>query len=995
MQCKINFLTRVNPKLGTEGIDYKILYKFGENEQFNNTYIVRSDSYYPNGLSISTIIIYKDNNILSKLELENEYFIWDNIKINQDIKYENGQKGVIVKLFGWSYEDIGEECQFLNKAGYLGVKISPPNEAILTYDIVEEDELNPWWYFLQPVSYKLESRLGNKRQLKDMINICQTNNIRIYSQAIINHMAGNGNDMYEIHKNGDCSRWGAKTGSAGSPYWTTKGRYENNPYTGNIPVIEFPSVPYFPSDFHCYLSFNNEYDIYQLNYHWINESADLNTWKDYVQQRIADFMTELLSIGISGISIVNSRHVSPDDYASIFEKLKKNLGVLEFPEDFIVILELSYENIKNIILSDDGEYSFGEPFTQKLKNKGLTDNDINKIKLGNEEPDSLPIYENSWKISQSRHVMSFENYNIQKVDFFNDFSYIITKDIDIHRNKTMDMLKRNDIEWKIKIIFSSYSLNESSGFPDGKSDCSKCNTKECQRYCTKSVTYSKAYDPLSKGYDAGNNSDNWKNGVYTRIHGDIKIINSMREWMKLNPLTEEELYKKEEKLDEYNCTENSPFIIIETGLCSMECSVTDFFNKICKIKNEDSQIAKDVLIKNIEKEIIDGSINELLMKVIMEEKNDLIVKTNNVLYQITSSYNQNNKKYSDISSIELGDCEEILKEKYNISNNDTLIILKVEYSQEGLLFPIIEYELFHPITKEKLNLDYCSDTKINLLIPVSIDEENLDKYNTSSDYYNNKCSPSTTQNSTDITLKDRAIEYINNNLSLCEINCEYSGYDSKYKKVKCNCQAKNKFEYIFKHYNFDQDKLMNNFKNIKDTLNLIVFHCYYVLFTKDGFTKNIGNFFILSILIIYFFLRNIFFVKGYDSFKIKIFKIMKLSNLARNMDNINNDKSINNTLNNDINNNENNDAKNLIENIKPKRKSKFKINNKRKVNMTEIGEMKDNKNIIIINNDEIGNRPEKGINIYCKKDDNNTCIDENFKNGCISLKEQANHKNTN
>ena len=144
MQCKINFLTRVNPKLGTEGIDYKILYKFGENEQFNNTYIVRSDSYYPNGLSISTIIIYKDNNILSKLELENEYFIWDNIKINQDIKYENGQKGVIVKLFGWSYEDIGEECQFLNKAGYLGVKISPPNEAILTYDIVEEDELNPW-----------------------------------------------------------------------------------------------------------------------------------------------------------------------------------------------------------------------------------------------------------------------------------------------------------------------------------------------------------------------------------------------------------------------------------------------------------------------------------------------------------------------------------------------------------------------------------------------------------------------------------------------------------------------------------------------------------------------------------------------------------------------------------------------------------------------------------------------------------------------------------
>ena len=124
-QCKINFITRVNPKLGTEGIDYKILYKFGKNEQFNNTYIVKKDSYYPNGLSISAEIIDKDNNQVAKLELENEYFIWDNIDINQDIKYENGQKGVIVELFGWPYEDIGKECKFLNKAGYLGVQMKP------------------------------------------------------------------------------------------------------------------------------------------------------------------------------------------------------------------------------------------------------------------------------------------------------------------------------------------------------------------------------------------------------------------------------------------------------------------------------------------------------------------------------------------------------------------------------------------------------------------------------------------------------------------------------------------------------------------------------------------------------------------------------------------------------------------------------------------------------------------------------------------------------
>ena len=108
------------------------------------------------------------------------------------------------------------------------------------------------------------------------------------------------------------------------------------------------------------------------------------------------------------------------------------------------------------------------------------------------------------------------------------------------------------------------------------------------------------------------------------------------------------------------------------------------------------------------------------------------------------------------------------------------------------------------------------------------------------------------------------------------------------------------------------------------------------------------------------------------------------------MNNINKDKSINNTNNNDINNNENNDTKILEKNIKQKRKSKFKINNKRKVNMTEIVEKKDNKNIII-SNDEIGIRSDKCINIYCKKDDNKTCIDKNFKNGCKTLKEKDNN----
>ena len=132
-------------------------------------------------------------------------------------------------------------------------------------------------------------------------------------------MVGNGNDMYQLHKSKDCFKWGQKTGSAGSPFWTTKGRDQNNQYTGNIPVFEFPAVPYFATDFHCYKQFESQEKTEELNNGWIGDLIDLNTEKDYVQQRIADFITDLLSIGISGISIINARHISPINYVFIFK----------------------------------------------------------------------------------------------------------------------------------------------------------------------------------------------------------------------------------------------------------------------------------------------------------------------------------------------------------------------------------------------------------------------------------------------------------------------------------------------------------------------------------------------------------------------------------------------------------------------------------------------------------------------------------------------------
>ena len=69
--------------------------------------------------------------------------------------------------------------------------------------------------------------------------------------------------------------------------------------------------------------------------------------------------------------------------------------------------------------------------------------------------------------------------------------------------------------------------------------------------------------------------------------------------------------------------------------------------------------------------------NNLISEVIYKQK-DYIVKNNDTIYQITSSFNQNINIYKNISSIKLGECENNIKEIYEISIQEPLNIFKIE-----------------------------------------------------------------------------------------------------------------------------------------------------------------------------------------------------------------------------------------------------------------------------------------------------------------------------
>ena len=50
------------------------------------------------------------------------------------------------------------------------------------------EPFRPWWERYQPVSYRLETRSGSETEFASMVRRCNSAGVRIYVDAVINHM---------------------------------------------------------------------------------------------------------------------------------------------------------------------------------------------------------------------------------------------------------------------------------------------------------------------------------------------------------------------------------------------------------------------------------------------------------------------------------------------------------------------------------------------------------------------------------------------------------------------------------------------------------------------------------------------------------------------------------------------------------------------------------------------------------------------------------------
>jgi hypothetical protein len=273
------------------------------------------------------------------------------------------------------------------------------------------------------------------------------------------------------------------------------------------------------------------------------------------------------------------------------------------------------------------------------------------------------------------------------------------------------------------------------------------------------------------------------------------------------------------------------------------------------------------------------SLNNQVKKEILNNKTyhgeNRIIITDNVAFQITKIDNQSSNEFSNLSSVDLGECEKTLMKKCNVPEGETLIIYKTDIRSENLLTTYVLYEIYHPITLEKLDLKLCLEDTISITVPVHFNNETLNLieslnnsgyniFNSSDSFYNDICTPYTTINGTDINLKDRQhiIEDTGGSLDLCQKGCNIINYNSSNQKVLCDCDLKSATTIN----NINEIKFSSNLaENLLIGLkysNYLVLKCYKLLLNFEKLKHNYGFIAMIIIIILLLILLIIYLIKG-------------------------------------------------------------------------------------------------------------------------------------
>ncbi|WP_307795086.1 carbohydrate-binding module family 20 domain-containing protein [Actinacidiphila acididurans] len=208
---------------------------------------------------------------------------------------------MIANLFEWNWPSVAQECtDVLGPKGYGAVQVAPPEDSIRIGGAP-----HAWWDVYQPVGYDLNSRMGTEAQFKDMVTACHTAGVKVYSDVVLNHMAGADQSSTDSY-GGDTFSTGAQS---------------------------YSQVPYSSADFHQYPAncpnsgmaindWNNQTQVQECD---LSNLEDLYSESDDVRTKEAAYLNKLIGYGVDGFRVDAAKHINQNDFANIESRLNTTL----------------------------------------------------------------------------------------------------------------------------------------------------------------------------------------------------------------------------------------------------------------------------------------------------------------------------------------------------------------------------------------------------------------------------------------------------------------------------------------------------------------------------------------------------------------------------------------------------------------------------------------------------------------------------------------------
>ena len=358
-------------------------------------------------------------------------------------------------------------------------------------------------------------------------------------------------------------------------------------------------------------------------------------------------------------------------------------------------------------------------------------------------------------------------------------------------------------------------------------------------------------------------------------------------------------------LENRTCTENFPFYVVATRECVEICPFTDILSETClmnhtragfillqnpfDLENPYTPLNKTI---NINK-LISSSIFQTFIKNaninlpkdintifgnghIYNLENSQIIVGNNITIEISSVKLElqklteklsgtftDNKEKSEIetSIVDFSKCSQVLKNKYGISEEEDLIILKgdiLKQLTQNYFGNQVEYQILSSSLGALLPLTDCKEQEANIEVTNLFDIKNFvgqfkaktdavvsagyNAFDSNSPFYNDVCTPFTNENGNDVLLDERRTDYFNENINLCDKGCNFIGYNATTHYYTCNCSVKDAVGQNIENKEIVSEKLPEEFYKKHKNSNIEVMKCASQVFSSEGQKKNYGSY---------------------------------------------------------------------------------------------------------------------------------------------------------